>query len=133
MRITADTNFFVSATLWYGSVAQKLLRKLIEANVGIFTTEEILNEFCEVLQRDFNYNEIQIKEIVGYLLSFVTIVEPKQKVDVVKEDPDDNKIIECAVDSKSEYIITYDKHLLKLKEYNGILIITPEQMIDILR
>jgi len=45
---------------------------------------------------------------------------------VIKEDPDDNKIIECAISSNSEFIITYDKHLLKVKEYKGIQIIRPE-------
>ena len=57
MKITADTNFFVSATQWDDSVAHKLLIKLIETDAEIFTTKEILNEFSEVLQRDFDYNE----------------------------------------------------------------------------
>ncbi|MBI5389261.1 hypothetical protein HZB01_02675 [Candidatus Woesearchaeota archaeon] len=46
---------------------------------------------------------------------------------VVKEDPDDDMIIACAVASKSQFIITYDKHLLKLKEHKGIKIIKPEE------
>jgi len=57
----------------------------------------------------------------------LTLTTPNRKVDVVKEDADDNKIIECALESKSEYIISYDKHLLKLKEFQGIKIIQPEE------
>lgn len=57
----------------------------------------------------------------------MTLVESKEKVNVVKEDPDDNIIIECALVSKSKYIITYDKHLLKIKDYKGIRIIRPEE------
>lgn len=127
MNITADTNFLISATQWSGSVAQKLLRRLIDADVQIFTTEEIIAEFFEALRRDFHRNELQLKEILSNVLSFVTFVEPKQKLDVVKDDSDDNKIIECAVASESLYIITYDNHLLKLKEYQGIRIIRPEE------
>lgn len=58
----------------------------------------------------------------------VLIVTPKIKVDAVKEDPDDNKIIECALESNAEYIISYDKHLLKLKEYQRIKIVRPEEI-----
>ena|SRR3989344_3027853 len=127
MNITVDTNFLISATQWHSSVARKLLLKLIEANVQIFASEEIISEMIEVLQRDFGYNDIMLKDITRYVLSFVTLVEPAWKVDVIKDDPDDNKIIECALESKAKYIITYDKHLLNLKEYEGIHIIRPEE------
>lgn len=127
MKVTLDTNFLVSANQWYDSVARKLLRTMIEANVQLFTTKEIMSEFFRVLQRDFYLDESQLNDVASYVLAFVTFVVPPQKVDIVKEDPDDNKIIECAVASDSEYIITYDKHLLKLKEYNGIRIVTPEE------
>ena len=56
---------------------------------------------------------------------------PKEKLMVVKDDPDDNKIIECAVESKSEYIITYDQHLLRISEHNGVKIIKPEEAMDL--
>ena len=58
---------------------------------------------------------------------FTTLVKPTQKVKVVTDDPDDNIIVECALESNSKYIITYDKHLLNLKEYGGIRIIRPEE------
>ena len=54
------------------------------------------------------------------------MVKPKVKVDIVKDDPDDNIIIKCALESRSKYIVTYDPHLLNLKEHNGIKIIKPE-------
>lgn len=127
MNITVDTNFLISATQWHSSVAHKLLLKLVEANVQICASEEIISELIEVLQRDFGYNDIMLKDITRYVLSFVTIVEPAWKVDVIKDDPDDNKIIECALESESKYILTYDKHLLTLKEYRGIRIIKPEE------
>ncbi len=59
----------------------------------------------------------------------MTLVIPSEKVDIVKEDADDNKIIECALESNAEYIISYDKHLLDLKEYRGIKIVKPEEII----
>lgn len=46
---------------------------------------------------------------------------------MVKDDPDDNKVLDCALESNSKYIITYDLHLLNLKEHQGIRIIKPEE------
>ncbi len=130
MRFTLDTNFLISATQWNYSVANKLLEKLIRENHDIFTTKEILEEFTEILKRDFKYNDQEIKEILEKVLQFLTLVTPSIKVNIVQKDADDNKIIECAIESKAEYIISYDKHLLDLREYNGIKIVRPEEAIN---
>jgi predicted nucleic acid-binding protein len=45
---------------------------------------------------------------------------PTEALDVVKDDPDDNRIVECAVASGSDCIVTGDNHLLRLGEYAGI-------------
>ena len=118
MKIAVDTNFLVSATQWDYSVSYKLLLKLIKNNDMIFSTKEILDEFAEVLKRDFLYNEEDIQNILEKALQFLTLVTPNQKVDAIKEDADDNKIIECALEGNVDYILSYDKHLLNLKEYN---------------
>jgi len=127
MAVTFDTNVLLSATLWDGSVAQKLLFDLIRQEIKIYSTTEILSEYQEILKRDFDFSDKEISEIMEKVLVFVTLVNPKTKVNVVKDDPDDDVIIECALESESEYIITYDKHLLNLKEYRGIQIIRPEE------
>ena len=114
-RIVFDTNVLISATLWDNSVAQKFLFKCIRENIQIFSSHDIIEEYKEILARDFDYKEQEIGEILEKVFQFVTLVNPSRKVDIVKEDADDNKIIECAVESKSEYIVSYDKHLLKLK------------------
>ena len=134
MNIVFDTNVLLSATLWQGSVAQKLLFKLINANIPIFSSPEILAEYKNVLKRDFAYTDQDIVQIMERVLLFLTVLTPTEKVDIIKEDPDDNKIIECALASHANYIITYDKkHLLKIKEYCGIKLITPEQFLGIIK
>ena len=87
----------------------------------------IIEEYKEILARDFDYEEQEIGEILERVFQFVNIIVPSVKVDVVKDDSDDNKIIECAIKSNAEYILSYDKHLLKLKEYKGIRIVRPEE------
>lgn len=127
MAVTFDTNILLSSTLWHGSVAQKLLFDLIQNNSSIYSSTKILSEYQEVLRRDFAFSDDEVSEIMEKVFSFVTLVDPAVSVDAVKDDPDDNAIIECAVESRSQYIITYDKHLLRLREYQGIRIIKPEE------
>jgi len=127
MKIVFDTNILISSTLWDNSVAQKFLFKCIKENIQIFSSQEIIEEYKEILARDFDYKKQEIGRILEKILQFLTLVTPSIKIDVVKGDVDDNKIIECAVESKSEYILSYDKHLLKIKEYQGIKIVRPEK------
>lgn len=101
MNITVDTNFLISATQWDYSVSHKLLLKMIEREVKIFTTKEILEEFSKVLARDFKYTLEEINYIITKVSSVTTLIETTSKVDVVKDDPEDNKILECALDSYS--------------------------------
>ncbi len=126
LKIVFDTNIWISSTLWKGSVANKLLAKLIENGAEIYTSLGILDEYAKVLKRDFYYSEEEIDKLVYFILSFAFVVEPEEKVFVVKEDPADNKIIECAMESGAEYILSYDRHLLDLGGYKGILMVRPE-------
>ena len=132
MKAVFDTNVLLSSTLWDWSVSQKLLHKMIFAEASIFSSSEIVDEYLEILQRDFKYTEEQTKEKITIMFSFLTFVKPIEELYVVKDDPEDNKIIECAAASDSEYIITYDTHLLALKEFRKIKIVTPEDMIKIM-
>ena len=127
MKIVFDTNVLISATLWDNNVAQKFLFKCIKEGIQIFSSQEIIEEYKEILARDFYYKEQEIGEILERVLQFLSLVIPSKKVDVVKEDADDNKIIECALESNAECIISYDKHLLKFKEFQGIKIVRPEE------
>ncbi len=132
MKFVFDTNILISATGWEGSVSEKLLIKAVELGFKIFTSQEILLEFHKVLVRDFDYTIDQATEEIDGLLPIFTIVKTREKLDVIKEDPTDNKIIECAIVSGSEYIVSYDKHLLEIKEFRGIKIVKPEELLRIL-
>ena len=111
MRVTLDTNFLVSATQWKNSECYKLLRRFIEKEVMIYITVEILMEFSKVLRRDFGADDTEISNRFAEFLEIMELIRPKKKIEVVKEDPSDNIIIECADESKSDYIITYDKKI----------------------
>jgi predicted nucleic acid-binding protein len=82
MKVTVDTNFLISATQWDYSVAHKLLKKFILSSAEIFTTQDILDETSEVLERDFEYSKDEAKNIIEKILLFVKLIEPKQKVEI---------------------------------------------------
>lgn len=130
--VVFDTNVLISATLWDSSVAQKLFFKLMIKDIKIFSSQEIIEEYRKILSRDFDYSEKEIKDIIEKILQFISLVKQTKKVSIVEEDPDDNKIIECAIESQADYIFTYDNHLLKLKEYQNIKIIRPEDILWLL-
>ena len=132
MRLVFDTNILISATGWEGSVAEKLILKIIEHGLKVFVSQEILAEFHKVLVRDFDYTPNQATEKIEGITSLFTIVEPVERVLAVAADPSDNKIIECALACSADCIITYDKHLLDIKEFRGIKIIKPEEALRLL-
>lgn len=127
MKAVLDTNVLISSTLWAGS-ANKTLLLLIGKNAKLYASRAILEEYAEIVRREFPQVIDKLPILMENILSFSTIAETLVKLDVVKADPDDNRIIECAVASQAEFILTYDKHLLKLKEYEGVKILTPENM-----
>lgn len=88
-----DTSVLLSSTLWDWSVSQKLLHKMIISDTAIFSSSEIIEEYQKVLHRDFEYSEDEINEIMTTMFSFINLINPQEKLDIVKDDPDDNKII----------------------------------------
>jgi hypothetical protein len=67
------------------------------------------------------------------ILENSTIVRPKRELNVIKEDPYDNRILECALESNATFVVSRDRHLLKLKEYKNLRIITPRQLFEYLK
>ncbi|MBU0963355.1 MAG: putative toxin-antitoxin system toxin component, PIN family [Nanoarchaeota archaeon] len=134
MKITVDTNVLISSTFWNGN-SNKIIKLAENNKIELILSEEIIEEFIKVL----NYKEIQekikdknleMKRSVEKIVSISKIVIPKLKINI-SEDSDDNKILECAVEGKADYIISQDNHLLKLKEYNKIKILTPKEFLEI--
>jgi len=72
----------------------------------------------------FDFSPLQRLRFISLLIEIATLVEPKKKLKVVKDDPQDNKFLECALEAKADLIVSGDKHLLKLKEYEGIPIVS---------
>ena len=132
LRITADTNIFISGLNFAGNPRRIL--NLAEAGVIHLTVSDaILGEIQSVLRRQkFGWPEVEIERALKQISQFAENVEPALRIDVITEDPTDNRILECAVAGKSEYLVTGDNHLLKLKQCGGTKIVNATEFLEIL-
>lgn len=132
MRITIDTNILVSALGWNGAEAS-VVEMVLESKLELYLSTEILSEFFRVVKYPkFRFTDSEIDGFIGRLLSNSVIVNPSQPVKVIIDDPAYNKILECALEGKSEFIISGDRHLLSLGEYEGIKILRAVDFLKVL-
>jgi uncharacterized protein len=130
MRVVLDTNVFISGIHWSGP-SEKILYSWTDNKFEVITSIEIIEEVIKTLT---NFKiPLPTKDILLwiYILAGKSITaEPEEKLSIVKDDPDDNKFIEAAVAGNADYIITQDKHLLKIKEHKNIKIVKPEEFLQ---
>ena len=132
LKVTADSNILVSAAIAKGNEFE-LLKLAYEGKIEFVLSPSILKEFREVISRPkFGFSEEQVSNVFKQTINISTIVTPSIKLDIVKEDPSDNKILECAETGKADYIISGDYHLLKLKKYGNMQIIKTFEMLKII-
>jgi len=129
LKVFLDTNILVSATFWKGS-SYKLFLKILHDEISGYTSNDILQEYRNVLKRDFQLDENEVDIRIEKFIKVLEIVSPSKTLDVIKEDPTDNRVLEGAIEAEADFIVSYDQHLLKLKKYNRISIAPPEQVIE---
>ncbi len=120
--VTADTNIYVSALQFAG----RPLQFLEQARAGAFrlaASVPIREEVRRVLCQKFAWPEEDITDAFSGLDECTTLFHPTQTLAVIADDPTDDRILECAVESRSAYIVTGDNHLLRLGSYAGIEIV----------
>jgi putative PIN family toxin of toxin-antitoxin system len=126
-----DTNVLISAVGWKGKPFQCL--ELARAGrVDGVTCREILDELVEKLQNKLSFNTEQAVEAVTDLLTFLRLVAITGELKAVSADPDDDKVLECAVCAAATHIVTGDRrHLLPLGNFQGIPILNASDFIDV--
>ena len=127
MKIVLDTNVYIAAFLSKGLVSDILLFTKDE-EVEYYTSSEILKETDEKLAKKFNVDKNRRQVFLNLVKQSAQIVFPQEKLSVIKADPDDNKILECAVEANADLIVSIDKHLLKLKKYGHVGIVHPKTL-----
>jgi uncharacterized protein len=124
LRITADTNVIISALNFPGK-PRRILDLAEEGVISLAVSDPILDEVARVLRRPkFGWPEDQILRALDQISRFAEHVEPRQTLSVITADPSDNRILECAVAARSNYIVSGDNHLVKLARFELIEIVT---------
>jgi uncharacterized protein len=131
IRVTADTNVLVSGLMFQRGKPFEFLRMAVEGEIAVAVSPPIISEMLNVLDRKFGIGAREVNEYWDTVRAATRLVHPTLTVDVVHEDRDDNKILECAVAAGSQYLVTGDKHLLRLRQYEGIQIVTVSDFLDI--
>lgn len=128
LSIVPDTGFYIAAALKNGYARSYLVGRGTKfLSYQLFSSEAVLLEVQHKLEDKFGFNRAQVVQVIKDIRKVLVIVHPTHKLKVVR-DPDDDKIIECALEAKAELIAAFDKDLLSLKEYERIKIIHPAML-----
>ncbi|MBU2633941.1 MAG: putative toxin-antitoxin system toxin component, PIN family [Nanoarchaeota archaeon] len=130
-RVVLDTNILISAFGWGGNPKQ-IFNEIIKGNLNLIISSKQFEELSKVLDYPkFDFSEEQKTRFKSLILEISIFVYPKEKVNIIKEDPSDNIFLETAITGKVDFIITGNNHLLKLKEFKGVKIVTPKEFLEI--
>ena len=130
MRILCDTNVLISALVFPGGPPDRIFRSLIGGRFTNYTSPELLDEFRRVLAVKLRLSQERVGEIVDLVKEHSRLVYPDTRVSEIRSDPDDNRVLECALAANVHYIVSGDqKHLVSLKSWKGIEILNPRQFV----
>jgi len=128
MRVVIDTNVLLSAVL--GGTLKAILDHWQQESYVLVVTDEIVREYMDVLQRPkFGLRGDVIDSIATFIFQFAEFVTPTERVQVVAADPKDDKFLDVVTVGNIDYLVSGDKHLLGLKEFVGVPIITPREFL----
>jgi putative PIN family toxin of toxin-antitoxin system len=131
IRVVIDTNVFVSS--FFGGNPKKIIDIWKNEEVVLCLSKDILDEYIDVLQRIGLKDENELEDLLSFFAKGFNIIFTTNtpKLNAVRDDPEDDKFIECAVALRAEVIITGDKALKTMGEYMGIRILTPHEFLKI--
>jgi len=133
LKVTADSNVLVSGLVFKRGKPHQLLQKALNGEINLTVSKAIIDEVADVLGRKFNASPEEIAMAQSIIADAARTVRPAVQLYVIKEDPDDNRILECAVSAGSDYIVSGDKDLLRLKRYDAIRILSVSGFLEIAR
>ncbi len=132
IKVVVDTNVVISSAISVDGNPAKIFKMVLLETIKNYTTTGILEEIRDVLNRPKIARRLSLVErnfIINNFGRFSEKIEPNLEFFEIKEDPDDNKFLECAVSAAVDYIISGDEHLLNVGEFRGIKIVNPADFI----
>ena len=122
MKVVFDTNIFISAFIVPGGQGERALLMARQRRFILCTSVAILTETAQKLRAKFDQDEQDIRHALKLVSRIADVLKPAVRLKVLKDAPD-NRILECAVEGRAELVVTGDRHLLKLRKFDGIAIV----------
>jgi uncharacterized protein len=130
IRVVLDTNVIVSA-LVFGGIPRRILELAQSKEYDWFYSEPIQEEVERILRVKFGWPQEKLNEVRAQLWIFGEFIAPNIKIQAVIDDPDDDRVLECAVSSGADIVVSGDRHLLALGNHKTVSIVSPRQFAEI--
>ena len=129
MRIVVDTNVIISG-VFFGGAPGEVLKAIVSNKVTACASKQIVEEYIEIVNEMISRKQGKLNNnILLTLIESLEMIKPKTHIEISR-DRDDDKFIECAKDADALYIVSGDKDLLVIKQYENIKIITAKEFCD---
>jgi putative PIN family toxin of toxin-antitoxin system len=137
MKVVLDTNVAVSAAISPKGPPAEIVKAWRAHSLTWVTSPPLLDELERALlspriRRYLAWGEDEIAEFLAAVRQAAEITSPTRQIDVIRDDPADNGVLEAAVSAQADYVVSGDRHLLELKTYEGVQIVTPARFVAIL-
>ncbi len=129
LRVVADTNVYISA-IHRGGACEQILLLAGSGRITLCFSDAIMEEIHDVLKRKFRYSPAMLHRSTRRIGGMAARIVPHTSITACS-DPDDNHILECAVASRADYLVTGDKALLDLHPFHHIPILRPREFLDL--
>jgi putative PIN family toxin of toxin-antitoxin system len=129
VRVVFDTNVLVSALVTPGGRGEAAVLRVVEGTDQLIISREIVLELLDVLSRKLSHDRDQLARVAMFLDELGETVKPERSIEVLADEPD-NRILECAVAGNADAIVTGDKVLQKLGDFEGISILPLGEYMD---
>lgn len=138
IKVVFDTNIIISGLIANSGPPYEVLEMWRQGNIVLLTSDAIIKEVVNVLKRPFfqdkrHIDKADISQIKRVLETDAIVFSPNTCLEIVGDDPDDNRVLECALDGDADYIISGDHHLLEIEEFQNIQIISARKFLIILK
>ena len=131
MHVVFDTNIYISAFIAPGGRGEAALLAAVDGRFRLFTSIPILTETAHKLTGKFRWDQEHMAEAVQHIAAVAEMVRPRRRLTVLTDDPD-NRILECARAARADFVVTGDKHLLRLGRFGAARIVTLADFLDLL-
>lgn len=129
MRVVFDSNVLLAALLFPGGRAAAAMENIVDGVDNLVLSTPLIREVLSVLARKFSRDREELSRVAVVLGEMGEIVTPSRRLSVFHDDSD-NRILECAVEGKAELIVTGDKAMLAIGEYEGVRLIALADYLD---